>query len=350
MSDAIRALAFVVVLTGAAGSARVHAQASDDASTVAAARALAIEGVKLAQAGNCEAAIDKLERAEALHHAPIVLGQLGECYIARGNLVAGTELLRSMLREPLPARPSLTLRKSYERATAALEDAKPSIARLTITVRAPGAAYITAHVDGQPVPTALLGQERPSDPGEHIVEAAAPGYRATRASVTLSKGEAQSVLLDLEADPAAVANAAAMAKPESGDEPISALEVPDETRSASAPVSDHAQPAEPNHTVAYASWAAGALALALGTGYGVAAASAKGSLESRCQGNTCDEGARGDLDHAQNLGTTSTVFFSLAAIGAAVGTVLYLIADLPTEATRQRAAVRIDGAGVTLGF
>src|SRR4051812_8989456 len=66
-----------------------NAQDQSDASVTAAARALAVEGVKLAQADRCGEAIDKLERAEKLHHAPIVLTRLGECYIKLGRLVEG---------------------------------------------------------------------------------------------------------------------------------------------------------------------------------------------------------------------------------------------------------------------
>src|SRR5687767_842372 len=52
----------------------------------AAARGLAVEGLKLAEAGRCSEAVEKLARAEKLHHSAIVQSRLGECQIALGRL------------------------------------------------------------------------------------------------------------------------------------------------------------------------------------------------------------------------------------------------------------------------
>ena len=72
-----------------------HAE-EDSATETAAARTLAVDGLKLAQAGKCEEAIPKLERAEKLHHSAIVLSRLGECHVSEGKLVEGTEMLRKV--------------------------------------------------------------------------------------------------------------------------------------------------------------------------------------------------------------------------------------------------------------
>jgi hypothetical protein len=60
------------------------------AADVAGARLLAVEGIKLANAGNCRYAVEKLSRAQSLHPAPTILGRLGECQVAIGKLVEGT--------------------------------------------------------------------------------------------------------------------------------------------------------------------------------------------------------------------------------------------------------------------
>ena len=111
--------------------------AEDDAAETAAARTLAVDGLKLADSGRCAEAIEKLSRAEKLHHAPIVLGRLGECQVAQGKVVDGTENLRKVLREPLPNNPSSALTKARERAQIALDSAKPKIAVLTISIKGP---------------------------------------------------------------------------------------------------------------------------------------------------------------------------------------------------------------------
>ena len=69
---------------------------AEDASAAetAAARSLAVDGLKLAQANNCAEAVPKLERAEKLYHSTVVASRLGECLVSVGRLVEGTEILR----------------------------------------------------------------------------------------------------------------------------------------------------------------------------------------------------------------------------------------------------------------
>src|SRR6516162_7627595 len=67
---------------------------------VNAARELGKEGIKLADSGKCDQAIDRFTRAEKLYHAPSVLERLGECQVKTGKLVAGTESLQRVVHEP----------------------------------------------------------------------------------------------------------------------------------------------------------------------------------------------------------------------------------------------------------
>src|SRR6185369_16034100 len=52
-----------------------------------------------ADAGKCPEAIEKLTRAEALHHAPTILGRLGECQVNVVEVVTSTENLNTVVRE-----------------------------------------------------------------------------------------------------------------------------------------------------------------------------------------------------------------------------------------------------------
>src|SRR4051812_23748285 len=140
-----------------------RAAEEDSATETAAARTLAVDGLKLAQSGKCDEAIPKLERSEKLHHSAIVLSRLGECQVSQGKLVEGTEMLRRVLREPLPASPSPALSKAYERAQVVLDTAKPKIAGLTISVSAPPGAELKLTVDGSVVPNTLIDSELPAD-------------------------------------------------------------------------------------------------------------------------------------------------------------------------------------------
>ena len=181
-----------------------HAFAQEDprAEETAAARTLALEGIKLADAGRCEEAIERLTRAERLHHALVVLGRLGECQVARGRLVEGTETLRRVLRETLPPSPPEVLLKARERAQSVFDKTKGKIGAVNIIVRGPAdPAHVTVMVDGEPMNVALLEVDRPTDPGEHLIEASAPGFLGASSHVTVGAGTRQNVIIELALDP-----------------------------------------------------------------------------------------------------------------------------------------------------
>ncbi|HEX4335389.1 MAG TPA: hypothetical protein VH062_05715 [Polyangiaceae bacterium] len=318
--------ALLSLLIGSAASVAgvAHAQGAEtSAADTAAARSLAVDGVKLAQAGKCDDAVDKLERAEKLHHAPIVLANLGECRVTQGHLVDGTEMLRRVLREPLPDHPSPTLSKAYEHAQATLDATTPKIGRLTISLTGQGDAQPTVTVDGEPVSAALLGADRPTDPGEHAVEATATGFLKATAKVTLGEGERKSIKLDLEHDPAYVAPAAVEEAPRAA--PVESAPAPARPMPTAASVDTDTPPpvhSSANHTAAYVSWIVGGAALAVGGGFGIAAMSGKSDLDKQCNGNACPAAAQSKLDAARRNGTIATIGFGVGAAGVALGTVL----------------------------
>jgi hypothetical protein len=329
----VSACALAALLTGDLTLAVARAQSDEnDAANTAAARALAIEGVKLAEAGRCDTAIDKLERAETLHHSPIVLGQLGECYVVQHRLVEGTELLRKLLRDPLPADPSPALRKAYARAQLRLDAAKSRIATLTITVRGTGETEPAVVIDAQPLPTALLGAGRPIDPGEHAIEARAPGFLAKALHVIIAPGEKREVLVELEPDPAAAAPTTADPARQHAAAGAAAPEVAGSARrpidhGTARPAAAQRQSSEsPDRTAAYVSFVVGATGLGVGTLFGVLAMNGKHDLDARCPGNVCSAEARGALEAAKQKGTISTIGFGVGAAGAVIGTILFFTA------------------------
>jgi hypothetical protein len=171
------------------------------AADIAAARGLAREGLQLAEEGKCEAAVDKLGRAEALFHAPTTLGRLGECQVALGKLVAGTEALQRVVREELPPRASRAFRAAQERARKVLAQALARVPALVIEVRAPQGVTPEVRIDGELVAPALFGVARPTDPGAHVIEASDACCRRASARVVLAEGVRETVRLELEALP-----------------------------------------------------------------------------------------------------------------------------------------------------
>ena len=295
-----------MLVASVAGTSR----ADDPAENVAAARTLGIEGVQLADAGKCPEAIEKLQRAESLHHAPTILGRLGECQVNVGEVVAGTENLNMVVREPLAPNAPKVFHDAQDRAQKVLTAAMPKIAHLVIRLT-PSNVKASVAVAGKPVPAALLGAERPTDPGTHQVTATAEGYKPSTATVTLAEGGHQDITLLLEKDPNAVAAA------------LPATTAPSAATPTAAP------PPEPtpkkSNTPAYVAFGLGAAGLVVGSVTGALAFSKAGD----CPNKVCP--TQSDLDGAKSMATISTIGFGIGIAGVAVGTILLLTGN-KTEA------------------
>lgn len=320
---------FAVAATLVVGSLTSLARAQDESSSAdtAAARELAIEGIKLADAGHCAQAIDRLYRAEKLRHSPIVLGRLGECQIEEGKIVDGAEDLHRLLHEVLPANPPANVLRARERAQAVLEAAKPKIATLVISVRGPS-ENVTVTIDGQTVPALLLERDRPTDPGEHVIEATAPGYFKSSRRLSIGEGEKQEVTLKLRVDPdAAVSPVTSPPKPD--ENPSSVAGSPERSRLTSTAPSETtaAADAAPNHTASTLFWIVGGAAVATGGLFGYLALHDKQSLNNQCVNNLCSTSAKGTLDTANTYATASTGLVGAGAAGLLLATVLYFTAE-----------------------
>lgn len=313
-----------------AGLLSSHAWGADEASATetAAARSLAVEGLRLAQANNCAEAVPKLERAEKLYHSTVVAIRLGECYVTVGRLVEGTELLRKSIREPQATEPTPALAKALERAQKVVDSTKPRIAGLTVKVAA--VEDLTVKIDGVVVPSALVDTEVPTDPGEHSVEATAPGFLRSATRLSVGEGEKRNVTLTLTRDPnAAVAPTA----------PVEALPQPPPpaAKTVAAPANVSSPPpapqSAPNHTGAYVAWGVGAAALAAGGVLGVLTVQKHRDLKDDCVDDVCPRGRQADLDDAKRLGNFSTIAFGVGAAGVVLGTVLFFTAG-PSRSER----------------
>jgi hypothetical protein len=316
----MRTGAFALFFVTAVTAARLAAADEDTtAADVAGARALGQEGVKLADSGNCRDAIDRLSRAERIFHAPTTLERLGECQVQVGKIVTGTENLNKVVRESLPPNAPAAFVQAQERAKRILADARPKIAKLRIVVTGPAEGSATVKVDGEPVPPAMLTSNRPTDPGEHTVEASAPGYKSATSTITLGEGGADSVALVLEVDPNA-------RKPEATPAAVPPAPAPADGHPAAAASSAPPPPSSPNRLPAYIAFGVGGAGVVVGTIFGALALGKKGSLNDACAQKICTPDRQNDIDTGKTFGTVSTVGFVVGAVGVVAGAVLFFTA------------------------
>jgi hypothetical protein len=310
-------LSALVVTLELGSPAVARAEGDSDAAETAAARALAIDGVKLAQADKCSEAVDKLERAEKLKHSPIVLRHLGECQVKVGRWVEGSESLRKLLREPLPENASPTLSQAYESAAATLREVKPRIPTMKIVLTAPADADFTVKVDGNEMADSVVGVALPTDPGEHEIEATAPGFLKVSSAIKLAPSASSFVTLELVRDPAA----RPAPKPEVAVAATAAAR--SEAPAAPAPAEEpRARGSNTGKVLGYVSYAVAAGGLGVGIAFGTSAKHDEKELSAACPNHVCSEAERDTLDFAKTKGIISTVGFAVAGAGITLGTIL----------------------------
>lgn len=280
--------------------------AADEAADTATARALGVEGVTLADAGRCKEAIDKLERAEKLHHAPTTATRLGECEIETGRLVLGTERLQRVVREPLPQNAHPAFVAAVARAQHLLEKAVPRIATLRVSVKAPKGARLALSIDDEPVPDAILDTNRRIDPGTHKIQASAPGCLPTSTTTALDEGQAKSVVLELVPDPKAAHEASAR-------------------EAAASPADDAATESRGSKVPAFVAFGVGAIGLGVGVYAATVVDDKSRALSRRCDENrVCPSDMQSEISDAKRWATISTVGFAAAGASVAAGVVLLL--------------------------
>ncbi|HZU84847.1 MAG TPA: hypothetical protein VE987_18075 [Polyangiaceae bacterium] len=299
---------------------------ADEAADTAAARALGGDGITLADSGDCQQAIEKLRRAEELHHAPTTAGRLGECEIGVGRLVVGTERLQRLLREPLAPNAPAPFVDAMARARRVLEHALPRIASLRISVRVPAGTRVQVTVDGERLPEALLDNDRPADPGRHTVVASAAGYYAKTEEVTLGDGETSSVSLELAPDRSARPVPAPDAERDHRRIGTAAAEAPTSKGGGAAPI---------------VALGVGAVGLAAGIAGGVMVALDSADLSKACgPSRICPADKQSEINAAKTWATVSTVGFAVAGAGLGTGLMLLLLGNHHESAGAAEARVR----------
>jgi hypothetical protein len=337
-----RAAALAVALAAAPVAAQPAANPTD----IATARILGTEGIVLAESNNCAEAIDRLERAEKLFHAPTTLGRLGECYVQLGKIVHGTEILQRVVREPLAPNASSAFKEAKVRADRVLTAALPKIGRLRVSLKAPTEAKAMVTVDGEAISENALGIDRPVDPGTRLVEASAPGYLIASTRVTIKDGGSEAVRLTLEPDPNARAQASA------GGPAASAGPPPAAANGAPGSAGAGASTWGTSKTAGAVLLGVGGAGLIAGTVLGIMSNRRASDLEDQCPNKTCPASAQDDLDSGRRLGTGSTIAFAVGGVGVVAGAVLLLTSGSGSGVSTGHGAPGRERVGVApwLGF
>lgn len=314
-------------------SPEVHAEEADAAS-IGAARSLAIDGIKLADNGDCAGAVVKLSQAEGLYHSQVVASRLGECEIQLGRIVEGTERLRRLLREPVPENATPAVSSALAKAKQVLEESNGKAANLQLSITGPKPEKTIVKINGIVVPAAGLGVEFPVNPGAADVEVSAEGYYPQTEHVTLAAGEKLEISVALRPEPQKVEPEAVEQEqtPASNQPPAAAT-------TAERPPATIQDKSEPSYAPAYVSFIVGAAGLGVGAYYGMSAKKDYDVLAPKCQNNVCPIEEGDNLESARNKGTIATIGLGVGAGAIILGTILLVTAggdDEPEHASTSR--------------
>ena len=263
----------------------VHAQSKAERQ---AARALGVEALKLYERKDYAAAYDRFDKANRLLQAPTLELYMARCQLGLGKLATAYEHFRRGADTVLDDDAPRQFVKAQQQARAALAELEPKVPTVQVTVQGPPAGQLTVRIDGQPSDLAALGERLRLDPGEHSVEASAPGFETAAATIALSEGATETVLLSLE------------------------------------PAADGATSNDGALWPAFIAYGIGAASLSIGIVTGAMAASKADDIKSRCVDQHCPPEDEELGDEAELLASVSTVGFVVAGLGAVTGIALTL--------------------------
>jgi hypothetical protein len=300
--------------------ASVHAE--EDAEMRTAARDLATQGGQAFDAGKYAEASDFFRRAHELVAAPSIALMQARSLAKLGQLLAAMDIYEQTARLKLADDAPEAYVTAVQTARVEIEEVRTRLPRLKLTVLGTAngdGSQVT--IDDKPTPAALLGVERPVDPGEHHIAVRVGGQ--TRAARDLSVVEGESYQVELDAHPAEPA-----AKPPAP---------PVETRSQA---SSSLNP----RTLGYVGLGIGVVGFGVGTFTGLVALHHKSNLDSACHPG-CPQSSASDIDSWRTNRTVSWLSYSVS-VAAAAGGILLLTLGKPNQ---EHVAVRALPNGVQIG-
>jgi hypothetical protein len=315
----VRRLSFVVGVLVFSGALNAGAQGKSGGNR-AAAEALFNQGRDLMTAGKYVEACPKFEASQQLDPGLGTMLNLAECYEKTGRTASAWAEYREAI-------PLARAAGSKARQDLATERAQALQERLsTLTIRAMRSDQESAHLevrrDGVVLQEAELGSPIPVDPGEHVIEAAAPGKQPWSSKVQVG-GDAAKLVVEIPALAAA------------GDAPAS--NPPASAATALAPTTeppaDRPRSGSAQRTSGLVLGGAGVVGIGLGTFFGLQASSKWSDAKAACTDYPygCSSNGQDLRSSARSAATVSTVGFIAGGALLATGLVLYFTAPKQRE-------------------
>lgn len=311
------------------------AYAQRSVSDKAAAEALFDEALELMTNKRYAEACPKLEESQRIDAGIGTLLYLAECYEKSGRTASAWATFREAASAASAAGQADRARQGKARA----DRLEPSLSKLTVRVAAENKSIPGFQVtrSGETVQAPLFEAALPVDPGQQVIEAAAPGYETFTRTVTVpANGGRAEILVPALVPLAGTAAPVAPASTGAGTASDGSSQ-PDQAQPASGLAADAGTSgSSTSSTLGIVLMGVGAAGLVVGTVFGLEAINKDSDAQEACgNDNSCPTEKGEQLsDDAQQAALISTIGFIAGGGALAAGAVLYLTADDGTEAGR----------------
>ena len=296
---------------------------AEDAETRTVARDLATQGAQAFDAGRFAEASDFFRRAHELVPAPSIALLRARSLAKVGQLLEAIDIYEQTARFKLAEDAPEAYAQAVETARDEIEGVRHRLPRLKVTVLGLTKGEVAqVSMDDKPTPEALLGVERPVNPGQHHIEARLAGQLRAGRELSLAEGESRQIELDLRQEPA--------------------------QKSQVLPYAGSASLATGGYfsrkTWGYVGLGVGALGFGIGTYTGLTALHHKSDLDFVCH-PACPRSSSADLDGFRTNRTISYLSFGVGIVAAGTGIVLLSLGGPAQE----HLAVRAVPMGLQIG-
>jgi hypothetical protein len=331
-----RRAAFLLALGLSLASARASAQPAPSATPrvedKALAEALFRDAKALLEAGKVAEACAKLAESHRLDPKPGTILNLASCHEKQGKTASAWAAYNEAA--AIASRAGQAEREDYARQQAAVMEARLSRVRVDVVDPPPG---LSVTLDGRPLSAAVWGTAIPVDPGEHALEASAPGYDRWTTKLLANAGPAT-----LPVQIPGLKPLATVAPPP----PPPVVIAPPPPPVVVAPPSD----ASGRRVAGFVVGGVGLAGLVVGSIFGVRTFSKKSAGDLLCKGTKCTQAGLDLQDQAATSATISTIGFAvgLAGVGAGIALVVTARPSVPAPAARVWVAPAVGVNGASL--
>lgn len=303
-----------------------HAQNRDQAL----AQSLFDAGRQLMAQKKYSQACPKFEDSEKQDPSPGTLLNLGECYEALGKTATAWARYESAATMAHAASRDQLEKLAINHAN----KLQGHLSKLTIKGPATPIAGLKVQLDKSDVGSASFGIAVAIDPGQHTIEASAPGYKSWSTEVTVGPNGAQ-----------VTTQVPALQKLPPGAKPAAQPSEKSNTTTGAAVMRDLGKAHGPSKTLALVVGGAGVAVAGVGAVFGIMAASQASNAKSDptlCPNKVCTPAGRKEIDSASTKAMISTIGVGVGAAAIATGVVLFLLSPSssaehpPSEAASTR--------------